>query len=300
MSDAPADRAATSVGVLRSDTVTDRDERLPAVARGFTTRLVLTTTRWWRGWNVVIRIGCVEVPITAHVLAIAVLGLLAWSAALQVSDAAALALTSTNAAAVAVLLYTLLQAGRIIHEAGHAVAGVATGRRPRLVRLTPLLTVTDIPDWQLEPAHARGRRLIGLAGSTLEAGFGLVFLASGRSLWGVLGARRAGNRVLVRRGHVAALANLLPIRQMDGALLFGRAWQTRPAWLGLSLVVLLTFPARLVLTALYFPHGYTHAYLTWLTTPSGYVPLALAALILFPLTRHLLMPRASSRPEVQH
>jgi hypothetical protein len=73
------------------------------------------------------------------VLAIAVLGLLAWSAALQVSFAAALGLTSTNAPAVAVLLYTLVQAGRIIHEAGHALAGVATGRQPRLVRLTPLL-----------------------------------------------------------------------------------------------------------------------------------------------------------------
>jgi hypothetical protein len=68
----------------------------------------------------------------------------------------------------------------------------------------------------------------------------------------------------------------------------------------LALVVLLTFPAPLVLTALYFPHWYTHAYMTWLTTPSGYVPLALAALIVLPLTRRLLMPRASSRQEVQH
>jgi hypothetical protein len=116
---------------------------LPVVARGFTTRLAFTTARWWRGCNVVIRIGCVEVPVAAHMLAIAVLGLLAWSAALQVSDAAALGLTSTNAPAVAVLLYTLLQAGRIIHEAGHALAGVATGTFATL-ELDPLSRLEGI------------------------------------------------------------------------------------------------------------------------------------------------------------
>ena len=178
----------------------------------------------------------------------------------------------------------------MVHEAGHGLAGVATGRYPTSVRLTPLLMVTDFPDGELETAPLTSRRLIALAGSAVEAGFGLVLLAS-RVAVGQSWAPLVQETVfLCGVVHVAALANLLPVAQMDGHLLFGRAWHTRPAWLGLLAVVLLMFPMSLAVTALGFPHGYIRAYVTWLSTPSGYVPFALAALIILPVTRHLLFP----------
>ena len=227
-----------------------------------------------------------------HAVAMAVLGFIAWSAALQISDATALALglNTTSAPVTAWLLYALLQAGRMVHEAGHALAGVVTGRYPRSVRLTPLLMVTDFPDGELETAPVISRRLIALAGSTVEAGFGLALLASAIAIGQYWAPVVQETVYLCGVVHVAALANLLPGPQMDGHVLFGRAWHTRPAWLGLLAVVLLMFPLPLAVTALNFPHGYIRAYVAWLSTPSGYVPLALGALIIFPITRRLLFP----------
>jgi hypothetical protein len=141
-------------------------------------QLTFPSGPWWRRWNLAVRVGCVDVTPLSHLVAIAVLAWLVRESARQApAEAALLGLTPANAPAVAVLLYGLLQGSRLVHEAGHAVVGVATGLPLTALRLTPLFMAADFPDEAVWQAPASSRRLTALAGSTAEATFGVVLLS---------------------------------------------------------------------------------------------------------------------------
>jgi len=239
----------------------------------------------------VVTLGKVQITPLSHLLVPAVLGFLAWGAVEQNGvQAADLGLTSTGAIGLALLLYVLLQAGRLVHEAGHVFVGLRTGRHLAAVRLTPLLMMAEWPPNELWHAPVRSRRLTAAAGSGGQMALGVALL---------VGAAMLANRwsplvheivFLCGALHVAAVGNLLPVAHTDGHIFFGSAWNTRPPWLSLVACVLLAFPAPLAITAGQFEHGFVRAYLGSLITTDGLVPLVLAVLLLPILARRLLFP----------
>jgi hypothetical protein len=141
-------------------------------------------------------------------------------------------LTTANAPAVALLLYGLLQGGRLVHEAGHAFAvGVRAGLHLIRLRLTLLFMGADFPDEALWQATANTRRPTAVAGSVVQAAFGMILLLIARLLWQQWPTIVHETVFLCGVLHIAALANLLPVAQADGHLLFGRAWFSRRPWL---------------------------------------------------------------------
>ena len=127
----------------------------------------------------VLTLGIVQITPIGHMLAPAIVALLAW-AAVERNQATAnlLGISSDEGVLVALLAYLLLQVGRVVHEVGHAVTGVYTGRRLLAVRLTPLFMAVEWPSNVLWHAPRASRRLTAAAGSSAQVTFGLALLAA--------------------------------------------------------------------------------------------------------------------------
>jgi len=172
---------------------------------------------------------------------------------------------------IGVLVYALYAGGRLVHEAGHALAGLSRGLPLERVEFGALRAAAHWPDGSLAAAPANARRLVAVSGSAallaLAAIFGPTWSPFVREIV-VLGG-------LV---NVCGLFNLLPVWRSDGEYLFGWAWRVRPAWVGAVpgpiAMYLLAFGA----TAAQFPHGWTAAMMgQLLKSPSGLAVLAVAS-----------------------
>ena len=183
------------------------------------------------------------------------------------------------------LAYLLLQGGRAIHEAGHALVGQRLGLDPQAIRFGLLRMAVDFPDGAVWLAHPTTRRRTALAGSLAQAGFGLSLLVISAA-W----SRPGPSELIWLIGlvHVAALANLLPVDGADGAYLVAAAWRARPAWLPVLLVVLLQAGLPLLGTALRFSGGVVHAELVGFSSPGDVLSVGLALGLAVPLTRRVI------------
>ena len=144
------------------------------------------------------------------------------------------------------LFYAVLQAGRVLHELGHAVVGLLCGRELLRIRLT----ATVMAVWFPEGDPVWSVRLTCLAGSVVQAMFGaaLLLLATTSSPNWLLGLRQSLD--LVGAMHIGALGNLLPLPKMDGQYVWGTALRTRPTWLAYAPAVL----SPVLAVALICPH----------------------------------------------
>ena len=246
----------------------------------------------WQRLNPVVSVGVVEFMPVGHVVAATALAVLTWAVAeTNPDETAALGLSSATAVALFLMAYALVQTGRVAHEAGHALAGVSTGRKLTAVRLTPLRMMADWPPNELWDAPASSRRLTAAAGSMSELLFGAALILAVTTL----GTQWASpvQEVVLLAGilHVSAVANLLPVQGSDGHVLFGTAWRTRPSWLSLLVAQLPQIAVPVALTALLFEQGIVRGYLSSLMTPSNLVALVLAFLLLPFAARRFLLPR---------
>jgi hypothetical protein len=99
---------------------------------------------WWVRIDPVLTLGIVQITPMGHMLAPAIVALLAWAAVEQnQATANLLGISSDEGVLVTLLAYVLVQVGRVVHEVGHAVTGVYTGRRLLAVRLTPLFVAVE-------------------------------------------------------------------------------------------------------------------------------------------------------------
>ncbi len=131
--------------------------------------------------------------------------------------------------ALLLLVYAVLQAGRVLHELGHAVVGLLCGRELLRIRLT----ATVMAVWFPEGDPVWPVRLTCLAGSVVQAMFGaaLLLIATTSSPNWLLGLRQSLE--IVGAMHIGALTNLLPLPKMDGQYVWGSALRTRPVWLAM-------------------------------------------------------------------
>jgi hypothetical protein len=183
------------------------------------------------------------------------------------------------------LAYLLLQGGRAIHEAGHALVGQRLGLCPRAIRLGLLRMAVDFPDGAVWSAHPTTRRRTALAGSLAQAVFGLGLLAISAA-W----SRPGPSELIWLIGlvHLAALANLLPVDGADGAYLVAGAWRARPAWLPVVVAVLLQAGLPLLGTALRFQGGVVHAELVGFSGPGDVLTVGVALGLAVPVTRRVI------------
>ena len=148
--------------------------------------------------------------------------------------------------ALLLLVYAVLQAGRVLHELGHAVVGLLCGRELLRIRLT----ATVMAVWFPEGDPVWPVRLTCLAGSVVQAMFGaaLLLIATTSSPNWLLGLRQSLE--IVGAMHIGALTNLLPLPKMDGQYVWGSALRTRPVWLAYAPAVL----GPVLAVALICPH----------------------------------------------
>ena len=183
------------------------------------------------------------------------------------------------------LAYVLLQGGRAIHEAGHALVGRHLGLDPHTIRIGPLRMAVDFPDGAVWSASPPARRRTALAGAVAQAVFGGCLLVASTA-WSWPGPSEL--IWLIGLVHVAALANLLPVDGADGAYLVAAAWRARPAWLPVVLAVLLQAGLPLVGTAVRFESGVVHAELLGFSGPSDVLSVGLALGLAVPVTRRVI------------
>ena len=243
--------------------------------------------------NPIVTVGLVQFTPVSHVLVLTLLAALSW-ATLEPNPAriAAFGLSPATGVGLVLLAYVILQTGRIVHEAGRALASVRTGRKLRALRLTPLLMMTDWPPDELWRAPDTSRRVTAAAGTFAQMLFGAVLLLAAGSAGSHWAAPVQEAVFLCGVFHLAGLANLLPTPDSDGHILFGAAWRTRPSWLVVLAATVAQIVVPLAITAVRFDQGLVRAYVTSMTAPSNLVPLVLAFLILpFVARRHLFPPR---------
>ena len=198
-----------------------------------------------------VRLGLVEISPVRHLLLIG--GVWLMGAAIGLPDAFGFS----------VLVYTLFQGARALSEGARAAAAVRLGGRVVRICLAPLVQVE-----LSETAHARrGAAAAGIA-VRIALGLGLVrAAASAGSSWPV-----GTPETVTLLGWLyveGSLLGLLPFSgdDFEGALLWGRSWAVRPAWLPYALLVLVGLGCA-GMTAMQFPSGYLRAWLTELAQPA--------------------------------
>jgi Zn-dependent protease len=198
---------------------------------------------------------------------------------------------------VGVLIYALYAGGRLLHEAGHAVAGLSRGLPLERVEVGALRAAAYWPDEALLKAPAGTRRLVAAAGSAVQFVLGIALLCMA-AVYGH-GWSPFVQEVVYLGGllNVCGLFNLLPLWRADGEYLFGWAWRVRPAWLGGLPTTLAIFLLPFGTTAARFPTGWTATLMAeLLKSPSGLAMLAvLSGLVAWMIDRWVFPNREKEK-----